>query len=313
MNTYSKLLKDRGKIYALAPMEDITDSVFRQMLCDIGKPDLFFTEFMSTDGYMSKGRDKVDHRLRFTKKERPIVFQLWGNNQDKYAQTVKDIVGLKPDGIDINIGCSVRNVLISGHCSALIKEPELVREIIQAVRNESGDIPVSVKTRLGYDEIITEEWFTFLLEQDLDLITVHGRISKQGYDEPANWDEIGKVIELRNRISPTTVILGNGDVEDLNMADDYISKYGVDGVMVGRAVINNPWLFDRRSVIPKKERLEVLGKHLELFKSTWEGVKPFNTQKKYIKMYISNFEGSQELRMKFMKCEGVDEAIELIP
>jgi tRNA-dihydrouridine synthase len=312
MNKYQKILGEKGKIYALAPMEDITDTVFRQILCDIGKPDLFFTEFMNTDGYMSKGRDKVDHRLKFTQKERPIVFQLWGNNPEKYAQTVKDIVGLKPDGIDINIGCSVRNVLSSGHCSALIQEPEVVKEIIQAVRSESGDISVSVKTRLGYDEIITEEWFTFLLEQNLDLITVHGRISKQGYDEPANWEEIGKVVELRNSISPTTVILGNGDVEDLDMADEYISKYGVDGVMFGRAVVSNPWLFDRRSVIPKEERLEVLESHLGLFKGVWEGIKPFNTQKKYIKMYLNGFEGAQDLRMKFMKCEEIDEAIGLI-
>jgi tRNA-dihydrouridine synthase len=312
MNIYEKILKKKGKIYALAPMEDITDTVFRQVLCDIGKPDLFFTEFMNTDGYMSKGRDKVDHRLKFTKRERPVVLQLWGNNPENYACTVKDIIKLKPDGIDINVGCSVRNVLDSGHCSALIKEPELVKEIIQAVRSESGKIPVSVKTRLGYDEIITEKWFTFLLEQKLDLITVHGRISKQGYEKPANWEEIGRVVELRNTISPTTVILGNGDVESLDMADNYISKYGVDGVMFGRAVVSNPWLFNRRSVIPKEERMEVLEKHLELFKSTWEGIKPFNTQKKYIKMYLSDFEGAQELRMKFMKCDTVDEALSIL-
>jgi tRNA-dihydrouridine synthase len=282
------------------------------MLCDIGKPNLFFTEFMNTDGYMSKGRDKVSHRLDFTYKERPIVFQLWGNTPENYANTVKDIVKLKPDAIDINIGCSVRNVLSSGHCSALIKEPELVKEIIDSVRSESGDIPVSVKTRLGYDKVITDQWFTFLLEQALDLITVHGRISKQGYDEPANWEEIGRVVNLKNSISPTTVILGNGDVEDLDMADDYISRYGVDGVMIGRAVMGNPWLFSRRDNIPKKERLEVLKKHLELFKSTWGRIKPFNSQKKHIKMYIRNFEGANELRMELMMCENIDEALDLI-
>ena len=171
---------------------------------------------------------------------------------------------------------------------------------------------MSVKTRLGYDEVITEEWFSFLLKQNLDLITVHGRISKQGYDEPANWQEIGKVVELRNKISPTIVILGNGDIEDLDMADEYISKYGVDGVMFGRAVMSNPWLFSRRSNISKEERLGVLKSHLELFKATWEGIKPFNTQKKYIKMYISSFEGANELRMKFMMCESIDEALTIV-
>jgi nifR3 family TIM-barrel protein len=312
MNIYEKILKEKGRIYVLAPMEDVTDTVFRQILCDIGKPDLFFTEFMSTDGYMSKGRDKVSHRLKFTQKERPIVFQLWGNHPENYAGTVKDIVKLKPDGIDINIGCSVRTVLNSGHCSALIKEPDLVKEIIDAVKSEAKDIPISVKTRLGYDEVITEEWFSFLLEQGLDLITVHGRISKQGYNEPANWDEIAKVVKLRDIISPTTVILGNGDIEDLNMADDYIEKYGVDGIMIGRAVTNNPWVFANRGEIPKDERLAVLKKHLELFKDTWDGVKPFNSQKKHIKMYINNFEGANELRMQLMKCNEVDEALAIV-
>ena len=114
MNVYKRVLKEKGKIYALAPMEDITDTVFRQVLCDIGKPDLFFTEFMNTDGFMSKGRDKVNHRLEFAEIERPIVFQLWGNNPDNYVSTVKEIRKLNPDGIDINIGCSVRSVLTHG-------------------------------------------------------------------------------------------------------------------------------------------------------------------------------------------------------
>jgi tRNA-dihydrouridine synthase len=312
MNIYEKILKEKGKITALSPMEDITDTVLRQILCDIGRPDIFFTEFMSTDGYMSKGRDKVSHRLKFEEIERPVVIQLWGNTPQNYADTVKDIVRLNPDGIDINIGCSVRTVINSGHCSALIREPDLVKEIISAVKSESGDIPVSVKTRLGYDHVITEEWIGFLLEQNLELITVHGRISKDGYNVPANWEELGKLYKLRDDISPTTIILGNGDIKDLDMADEYISKYGVDGVMIGRGIIQNPWLFSRRDDIGKEERLGVLKKHLELFKSTWEGVKGFNCQKKYIKMYVSNFDDANELRMRLMECESVDEALAIL-
>ncbi|MCD4756213.1 tRNA-dihydrouridine synthase [bacterium] len=312
MNVYQKIIKEERRIYALAPMEDITDSVFRQILCDIGKPDIFFTEFMSTDGYMSKGRENVMHRLEFKDVERPVVVQLWGNTPENYAGTVKEVVKLSPDGIDINIGCSVKNVLRSGHCSALIKEPKLVKDIIKAVKSESGDIPVSVKTRIGYDSIITNEWFSFLLEQNLDLITVHGRISKDGYNIPANWEEIGKVVELRDVVSPTTVILGNGDVFDLDIADEYISKYGVDGVMIGRGVVKNPWLFSRRTDISEKERLEVLKKHLGLFKDTWEGVKSYDSQKKYVKMYISGFEGASELRQSLMECKEVEIALEIL-
>ena len=312
MNMYRKLLEERGKIYALAPMEDVTDTVFRQMLCDIGKPDLFFTEFMNTDGFMSKGRDRINHRLEFAEIERPIIFQLWGNNPGNYAKTVKDIIKLNPDGIDINIGCSVRSVLNHGHCSALIKEPQLVEEIIKAVKSESGDIPVSVKTRLGYDQIITEEWFPFLLKQDLDLITVHGRISKDGYNVTANWEEIGKVVKLRDKISPTTVILGNGDVQNLDQADRYIEKYNVDGVMIGRGILQNPWLFSRRENISKEERIAILKKHLKLFNKVWGERKPFYSQRKYIKMYVSNFEGANELRSELMKCENVDEILSIL-
>jgi nifR3 family TIM-barrel protein len=312
MGTYTQILKRKEKIYALAPMEGVTDSVFRQVLCDIGKPDLFFTEFMNTDGYMSEGRDEVAQRLKFNPKERPIIFQLWGSNPDKYADTVKSIKKLKPDGIDINLGCSVRDVLGMGQGAALIKKPDLVKEIIKAVKKEAGDIPVSVKTRLGYGKVSTDEWVGFLLKQDLDLITVHGRIAKQGYDKPADWNEIFKVVKLRDKISPDIIVLGNGDITDLDMADRYIKKYQVDGIMLARAVIQNPWVFSRRREIPKDERLAVLKKHLELFKAIEGYKKPFNTQKKYIKMYLNNFQGAQELRMKFMKCENIDEALDTL-
>jgi nifR3 family TIM-barrel protein len=311
MRTYQQILNRKEKIYALAPMEDVTDTVFRQILCDIGKPDLFFTEFMNTDGYMSKGLEEVAQRLRFSSKERPITFQLWGNNPENYADTVKCIKKLKPDGIDINLGCSVRNVLTSGHCAALIKRPNMVKRIIKAVKAEVENIPISVKTRLGYDRVATDEWIGFLLEQELDLITVHGRIAKQGYDQLADWGEISKVVKLRNEISPSTIVLGNGDIKDLEMADRYIEEYHVDGVMLARAVMENPWVFARRDEIPKGERLEVLKKHLELFNDIWGDRKPFSTQKKYIKMYLSHFPDAQELRMRFMKSKTIDEALQL--
>jgi tRNA-dihydrouridine synthase len=267
---------------------------------------------MNTDGYMSEGRDEVAQRLKFNPKERPIIFQLWGSNPDKYADTVKSIKKLKPDGIDINLGCSVRDVLSKGQCAALIKKPDLVKQIIKAVKKEVGDIPVSVKTRLGYNRVSTDEWIGFLLKQDLDLITVHGRIAKQGYDKPADWDEISKVVKLRDKISPDTIVLGNGDITDLDMADRYIKKSQVDGVMLARAVIQNPWIFSRRREIPKDERLTVLKKHLELFKAVEGDKKPFNTQKKYIKMYVNNFQGAQELRIRFMETKSVDEALNIL-
>ena len=293
-------------------MEGVTDSVFRQILCDIGRSHLFFTEFLNVEGFCSKGRDKVIHRLDFVKKEKPIIVQLWGNVPEYYIETVKHVKTLKPDGIDINIGCSVKDVLSSGRCSALIKEKGLVKEIVEAVKSESGDIPVSVKTRLGYDNVDIDGWIGFLLKLNLNLITVHGRISKEGYSTPSRWDDIAKCVKLRDAISPNTLIVGNGDIKDLKQGQAYVKKYGVDGFMVARGIFNNPWLFSGRdkSEITREERIEVLVKHLELFEKSWDGTKPFNSQKKYIKAYIGGFKGANELRKNLMEMSSTSEVVE---
>ncbi len=293
-------------------MEGVTDSVFRQILSDIGKPDLFFTEFLNVEGFCSKGKERVTHRVEFSRREKPLVVQLWGNVPEYYGETIKCVKKLRPDGIDINIGCSVRDVLSGGRGSALINDKNLVKEIIDVVKRESGNIPVSVKTRLGYDAIDIEGWIGFLLEQDLDMITIHGRISKDGYSVPSKWDEIGRCVELKNKISPDTLIIGNGDIKSLEQGKEYVKKYGVDGFMVGRAILNNPWLFSGREEIQKKERLNTLVKHLKLFKKVWKGSKPFNSQKKYIKAYISGFDDVNNLRKELMNCNTVEEALSII-
>jgi tRNA-dihydrouridine synthase len=307
-------LMKRKYISALAPMEGVTDTVFRQVLCDIGKPDLFFTEFLNVEGFCSKGREKVMHRLEFTKKEKPIVIQLWGNVPEYYVETVKYVKRLNPDGIDINIGCSVRDVLSSGRCSALIKEKGLVKDIVEAVKSEAGGIPVSVKTRLGYDNVDIDGWIGFLLKLDLDLITINGRLSKEGYSTPSRWDDIAKCVKLRDGVSPNTLIVGNGDVKTLKQGKEYVEKYGVDGFMVARGILNNPWLFSGRdkSEITKEERIEALVKHLRLFEETWDGTKPFNSQKKYIKAYINNFKGANELRKELMGLDTTKEVIKIL-
>ena len=293
-------------------MEGVTDTVFRQILCDIGRPDLFFTEFLSVEGFCSKGKERVSHRLNFSKKEKPIVIQLWGNIPEYYVETIKHIKKLKPDGIDINIGCSVRNVLSGGRCSALIKEKDLVKDIIAAVKQEAGDLPISVKTRLGYDEVDIEGWIGFLLEQDLDLITIHGRVSKEGYDKSAKWDDIAKCVQLRDEISPTTLIIGNGDIKSLKQGQEYVKKYGVDGFMIARAIMNNPWFFTEKEEISVNERIDVLKKHFELFDKTWKDKKPFDSQKKYIKSYVSGFEGASDLRIELMETSTTKELLKVL-
>jgi tRNA-dihydrouridine synthase len=312
MNIFQTIKQEKGFLAMLSPMEDVTDTVFRQMLCKIGKPDVFFTEFMNVEGYCSVGKSKVDHRIRFSEIERPLVIQLWGNVPEDFAKTVREIRELKPDGFDINMGCAVRNVINTGGGSALIKEPELAIEIIKAVKSEAGDIPVSVKTRLGYSMVDTENWIGLLLNQGLDMLTVHGRIAKDSYVIPSRWDEIQKIVRMRDEISPTTLIIGNGDITSSRQGEEYTKTYGTDGYMVGRGILNNPWLFSGREDIPEEERFNILLEHAKLFNEVWGNEKNFSVIKKYIKAYISDFEGANELRQRLMMVNNYEDLKELI-
>lgn len=312
MNIYQEILKEKGFITALAPMEGVTNSVFRSVISEIGKPDLFFTEFLNVEGFCSKGREKVIQRLDFTPTEQPVVVQLWGNVPEYYAKTIRYVKGLHPAGIDINMGCSVRDVLSSGRGSALINDKVLAKEIIAAVKESSGDLPVSVKTRIGYEKIDLENWIGFLLEQGLSMLTVHGRLAKEGYSTPARWNEIAKCVTLRNTVAPDTLILGNGDVKSMDQLEDYVKMYKVDGVMIGRYILNNPWIFSGREEILKEERIMILRKHMEIFKSYDQEEKLFDSQKKYIKAYINNFEGAGDLRMELMQSKDVKGLLSLL-
>ena len=193
-------------ITALAPMEDVTDTVFRRIVVRCGPPDVFFTEFTNADGLCSRGRDAVIHRLRFTEEERPIVAQIWGNNPEHYRTVCSQIRDMGFDGIDINMGCPVRKIVKTGACSALIDNPPLAREIIIATMEGAGETPVSIKTRMGFTKRRTEEWSSFLLDLKPAVLTMHGRIAKDMSDVPADWQEIGKVVRIRDATGSNTLI-----------------------------------------------------------------------------------------------------------
>ncbi len=305
---YVVKLAMKGKLLRiLAPMEDVTDTVFRQILCEIGKPDVFFTEFMNVNGYCSDGKDAVAKRISFKNIERPVIVQLWGNSSENFAKTTKNIVKkIKPDGIDINMGCSVRDVLKTGGGSALIKERELSGEIIDAVKQNAKEIPVSVKTRIGYDQV-DYAWIEFLLSKKLAMLTVHGRLAKEGYSTPSRWDIFKKIKELRDDISPDTLLIGNGDIKSTKEGEALAEQYGLDGYMVGRGILTNPWLFSGREDIPREERLGTLRKHLDIFERTYGESQNFNTQKKYIKAYIGGFDGAGKLREELMHTSTLEE------
>jgi len=326
-----------GPIMALAPMEEVTDTAFRRIVAFCGRPSVMFTEFTSTEGINSIGQKKVAHRLNYTEGERPIVAQIWGLTPENYYKSAKLITELGFDGVDINMGCPVRKVIKMGACSALIKNPNLAKEIVQATKEGAGEIPVSVKTRIGFNQIQTEEWIGFLLQEcQPAVLTIHGRTVKEESKVPNHWDEIKKAVEIRDQIwrsettlktssSPLdrgtsdekikTLILGNGDIQSLEEAHLKVKECGLDGVMVGRGIFKNPWMFNPNVDIEKvtiAQRIEVLKMHLELYKSDLIDFKNYSEMKRFFKIYINGFAGSAEFRAKLMETKNAEEALETI-
>lgn len=313
MNNFWNNLKK--PIMILAPMEDVTDVVFREIVVSCARPDVFFTEFTNCDGLMSEGFDEVSKRLKFTENQRPIVAQVWGKSPENYFKAAKLIKEMGFDGIDINMGCPVRDVVAQGSCSALINNHKLAEEIIEATLKGADGLPVSVKTRLGFRKIQTEEWFSFLLHFDLAEITVHGRVASEMSKLPANWEEIGKVAKLRDELRPKTLIIGNGDVTNYKEALEKCEKFGVDGVMIGRGIFNNLFAFDKSEnphVATKEELLNKLREHVILFDKTWGKKKDFNIMKKFFKIYVTGFPGASDLRAKLMEAKSKDEVLQIV-
>jgi nifR3 family TIM-barrel protein len=257
MNFWEKLPKPaltrdgsqmRGRpFFCLAPMADVTDAAFRRVITKYGKPDVFWTEFVSADGLMSEGREVLKKNLIYSKKEKPIVVQLFSSNPIKMRQAVKYVASLGFDGIDINMGCPDKSIEKQGCGSAMIKNPERAGEIIQAVKDgikDSGKkVSISVKTRVGYNKSQLEEWIPFLLSQNIDALTIHARTRKEMSKVPANWDYVKRVVEIRNEMKVKTKIIGNGDVVDIEDGMKKAKETGCDGIMIGRAIFGNPWLF----------------------------------------------------------------------
>lgn len=229
--------------FVLAPMDDITDIVFRQIIADCARPDLFITEFVNVDGLQSPGREKLLHKLRFSPKEKPIIAQLWGLKPDNFYKTTKELKKMGFDGVDLNMGCPVKTVIKNGAGGALMKNKVLAGEIIVAAREAAGsNFPVSVKTRVGFTTV-DWGWIEFILNQKLNMLSIHGRTAKQASKLPANWDLIGQVREKRDVLCPSTLIVGNGDVMTHRQGLDLAKKYKLDGIMIGRGALADPFVF----------------------------------------------------------------------
>ncbi len=304
----------------LAPMADVTDEAFRQMFVKYGKPDVFFTEFVSINGLCSiKGRKNVSLDLKYKKNEHPIVAQVFGSNPENFYQAAKIIKKLGFDGIDINMGCPEKKIVKQGAGSALIKNPKLAQEIIKETKRGAGKMPVSVKTRIGYDKINTTKWIKNLLEVEPAVISIHWRTQKEMSDVPAHWNEAKKVMKLAK--DTKTLIIGNGDVASLEDAQAKVKKYGVNGIMVGRGAFGKPWFFalapnpSPRGRGETKMKLKIMVEHAVLFNKLFcknERVKNFSIMKKHFKAYANGFKGAKELRMKLMKAENIEDVKKIV-
>lgn len=306
-NLWTKLPKP---FFVLAPMADVTDAAFRRIIAKYGKPDVTWTEFVSADGLASPGREVLKNDLIYTEEERPIVAQLFSAHPDKMREASKLVAELGFDGIDINMGCPDKSIEKQGAGAAMIKNPENAKAIIQAVKDgikDSGkDIPVSVKTRVGYNKVQIDEWIPFLLSQDLAALTIHARTRKEMSLVPARWEHVREVVEIRDKMGLKTKIIGNGDVKDLAHGRILTEQTGCDGIMIGRGIFGNPWLFSEK--IPTlKEKLEVMVEHTKLFEELLGDIKNFALMKKHYKAYVNGFDGAKELRVKLMEANSVGE------
>jgi tRNA-dihydrouridine synthase len=199
----------------------------------------------------------------------------------------------------------------------LIEKPALADEIIRAAKEGADGVPVSVKTRVGFGSIKTDDWCGFLLEHDIAALTVHGRLAKQTYSIPADWQEIAKVVALRDRLSAETLIIGNGDVAGATQIPGLHSEFNVDGVMIGRGVLHDPFAFgkpgsERFADLSPGEKAGLLKEHLLLHLKTWGAEKTVHVFKKYVKTYISNFKDATRVRAELLGAKSSEEMLESV-
>lgn len=304
-------------LFLLAPLDDVSDTVFREVVARAAAPDIMMTEFASSDGFAHpKGRASVERRLKVNESERklkvPLIAQIWGATPEHYRLMAQDLAA-RGDfvGIDINMGCPEKGIVKRGCCGGLIKEEnwENAAAIIAATKQGAGALPVSVKTRIGVSQINTEAWTEHLLRQDIAALTIHGRTVREMSRVPAHWDEIGTVAALRDKLAPDTAIIGNGDVTSRQQGEELAAQYGLDGVMIGRGVFHNLFVFaEQPPELTPAERLRLLSAHLDLYEQTWGDTKSYEPLKKFIKIYIQSFPGAAEIRARLMETHTPAEA-----
>lgn len=300
--------------FILAPMEDVTDVVFRHVVSEAARPDVFFTEFTNSESYCHpEGINSLRGRLAFTEDEQPIVAHIWGDKPENFRQMSIGMAELGFRGIDINMGCPVPNVARHGKGSGLIRRPDVAAELIQAAK--AGGLPVSVKTRLGFSEVDEwQGWLTHILKQDIVNLSIHLRTRDEMSKVAAHWELIPEIKKLRDNVAPDTLLTINGDIPDRETGLKLVNQYGVDGVMIGRGVFSNPFAFEKeKKDHSSKELLDLLRLHLDLHdKYSDLGLRSYNALRRFFKIYVKGFRGASALRNELMTTESTAEAHALL-
>ncbi len=316
----------------LAPMANVTDVAFRRIIAKYGKPDVTWTEFVSADGLAlapEEGRKKLLKDLEYIDAERPIVAQFFSSSPQNMRKAAELARELGFDGVDINMGCPDRSVEKQGAGAAHIKNPKLAREVIRAAKEGARDLPVSVKTRIGYNKNELETWLPELLAESPAVVTVHARTRKEMSKVPARWEHIKRAVEIRNEMGVDTLIFGNGDLKDIEDARKKCKETGADGAMLGRAIFGNPWLFaplrqnelsahgqegNSRPThfVSVEEKLRVMVEHTRAFEELLGGMKSFALMKKHYKAYVNGFDGAVDLRARLMEADNAQEVSDIV-
>jgi len=311
--------KLKKPIIVLAPMADVTDPAFRRVIAKYGKPDVMWTEFVSADGLVRApevGKQKLLRDLIYTEGERPIIAQFFTSNPDHMEQTARLAQELGFDGIDINMGCPDKSIEKQGAGAAMIKNPKNAREVIRGAMRGAGNLPVSVKTRTGFNTDELDTWLPELLAENPAVVTIHARTRKEMSKVPARWSDVKRAVKIRDDLKSKTLIFGNGDLVDVPDALEKIKESGADGVMLGRAIFGNPWCFDIHSNYGKdislQKRLEVLIEHTKAYEELLGDIKSFAIMKKHFKSYIHHFPEAGELRIKLMETSTAEEVEKVI-
>lgn len=299
--------------FALAPMEAVTDVIFRQVIAQAAPPDIWYSEFTNATGWVHAGQKAIGGRLIRTDDESPIVAQIWGGQPGDMEQLAAHCAKLGFHGIDINMGCPAKSAVKSGG-AALIRQPDLAIASIQAAK--TAGLPVSVKTRLGYSRVDEwRDWLASLLDQDIVNLTIHLRTKREMSKVPAHHELIDDIVQLRDQIAPQTLLTINGDITNRAHGEQLVqANPGVNGVMIGRGVFHDPFCFAKTTIDNQAAELtRLLNLHLDLF-DQWQPKtgRPYETLKRFYKIYVRDFDGASDLRHQLMQTKSTDQVRQIL-